>query len=41
MDLQILKNRKPFYNQGLVEVKTLRYLNGYVGCAWNLTPSPS
>ena len=25
--VKILKNRKPFYNQGLVEVRTLQYLN--------------
>lgn len=27
--VKILKNRKPFYNQGLVEVKTLQYLNSH------------
>ncbi len=25
--VKILRNRKPFYNQGLVEVRTLQYLN--------------
>jgi dual specificity tyrosine-phosphorylation-regulated kinase 1 len=27
--VKILKNRKPFYNQGLVEVRTLQYLNSH------------